>query len=74
MRNAKRLAELEKAVKPRAAAVNKWQSPAFLDSLDRIYGVGGEKSQPMTWAEIEACIDRVYESDDDEAFTTIESN
>jgi hypothetical protein len=37
-------------------------NPAFIDSLDRIYGMG-DRSQPATWAEIEAAINRVYEGD-----------
>lgn len=57
MKHSKRLTALEQA-RP-AATIPAWRLPAFLDSLDRIYGAG-DRSEPAGWAEIEAEIDRVY--------------
>jgi hypothetical protein len=39
--------------------------PAFLDSLDRIYGEPGETSQPATWGDWQAVIDQVYGGKDE---------
>jgi hypothetical protein len=63
MKHAKRLSALEQARGP--AKLPAWLNPVFIDSLDRIYGEPGDTSQPMTWGDCQAALDRVYGGNDE---------